>query len=82
MPERIFDQPVDGGSWWKKLLGVNLVGNSQQLADQEIVDARRLISIGIKTNDPEAIRIGKARLRIALGKGDLNDYSVVEDRPS
>ena len=76
--------PNDGRSWWKKLLGIevqptegeiknNMAPGSnvdKLLADQEAKDARRLIEVGTRTNDPEAARIGRAKLRMALGKDD------------
>ncbi|MBI5358234.1 hypothetical protein HZB69_01220 [Candidatus Amesbacteria bacterium] len=74
--------PNDGKRWWKKILGIEVKptvgeiknnmapGSSPKklLASQEAKDARRLIELGNRTNDPEAMRIGRERMRTALRK--------------
>jgi len=76
--------PEDGKKWWQKLLGIeikltegeirnNMAPGSNPgklLASQEVRDARRLIEIGERTNDPDALKIGRERLRTAHGKDD------------
>jgi hypothetical protein len=72
MSEQV-ELPKDGKSWWKKLLGIDIKptageiknnmanGSSPQnlLASQEAKDAQRLIEIGNRTKNPEALKIGK-----------------------
>ncbi len=76
--------PNDGKTWWKKLLGIevqptegeiknNLAPGSnteELLAAQEAKDARRLIEIGTRTGNTEALNVGRTKLRVALGKDD------------
>ncbi len=76
--------PNDGRSWWKKLLGIkvqptegeiknNMAPGSnvdELLAAQEAKDARRLIEIGTRTGNTEALNVGRTKLRVALGKDD------------
>lgn len=73
--------PKDGKLWWKTLLGIDIQptageikNNSGErstpdslLASQEAIDARRLIQLGNRTNDPEIVRIGKKRLSTVMG---------------
>lgn len=74
--------PNDGRSWWKKLLGIDVqptegeiknnmaLGSNIEklLAAQEAKDARRLIEIGTRTGNAEALDVGRTKLRVALGK--------------
>lgn len=76
--------PNDGRSWWKKLLGIDVeptegeIKNNMSpgsnvdklLAAQEAKDARRLIEIGTRTRNIEALNVGRTKLRVALGKDD------------
>lgn len=79
--------PNDGRSWWKKILGIDVqptqgeINNNMALgsdpekllASQEAKDASRLIQLGIRTKDPEAVKIGQKRLRTALGKTEEDE---------
>lgn len=79
---------VKGGSmWWNELLGISpeltqgeldLKSSSPEnwLAAQEHQDARRLIEIGIRNNDPEALNIGRARLRMLTGRETPDDLEL------
>mgnify|MGYP001578848096 CR=1 FL=1 len=76
--------PNDGRSWLKKLLGIDVeptegeIKNNMApgsnvdklLAAQEAKDARRLIEIGPRTGNTEALNVGRTKLRVALGKDD------------
>jgi hypothetical protein len=81
--------PKDGTSWWNRRgITVSLtVGEinhnlapgsteSQLLASQEAIDARRLIKLGKAQNDQEMIEIGQARLRTALGRPTIEDLDL------
>ena len=85
MPEQV-ELPKNGASWWKKLLGIDIkptageiknnMANgsspSKLLASQEAKDAQRLIEIGNRTKDSNALKIGRKRLKEVLGKDDLD----------
>lgn len=75
--------PKNGRAWWKKM-GIDIQPTEEEvrhnlapgsnidglLAAQEARDARRLIEVGTRTSDMEAVEIGRAKLRMALGKDD------------
>jgi len=78
--------PKNGRAWWGKQ-GINIqptegeIKNNipagsdveKMLAHQEVQDATRLIQAGTRTGDAETVRVGRAKLRMALGK----DHPVV-----
>lgn len=52
-------------------------GTEKWLENQEITDARRLIETGNRNNDPETVKIGQARLRVAIGQPTLEDLEIL-----
>lgn len=73
--------PCDGRSWWENL-GIKIKPTDEELkhnmapgsnvekfcASEEATDARRLIEIGTRTGDDEMVKIGRQRMRMAMGK--------------
>lgn len=69
----------DGTAWWEKVLGIKPGLTSGELGmmagdedawqtSQEQMDAMRLIDIGKRTEDAETLEIGRARMRMLLGR--------------
>ena len=90
MENNKLDLPVDGKSWWQKIVGgvprltegekkkISSGSEDKYLAAQEADDANKLIKIANRTGDTEMLKIGQARLRFALGRPTPEDLELLE----